>query len=183
MVHGLRPVTWAVRWRGNDAALIPAIQQIMRDVAPALPVTRFTTMDTLIGDSIRLQRTLMMVLGLFAAVALMLAAVGIYSVVAYGVALRRREIGIRMALGATVARVLRGFSNEGLATAVVGAALGLAIAAGLSRFLTAFVFGVSPLDPSTYAAAAVVLLAIAGLASVIPSARAARVSPVDALRE
>jgi putative ABC transport system permease protein len=139
-------------------------------------------MEGLIGDSIQLQRTLMMVLGLFAAVALTLAAVGLYGVVAYGVAVRTREIGIRMALGATVTRVLRGFFTEGLATAVVGATLGLAIAAGLSRFLTAFVVGISPLDPSTYAAAAVVLLAIAGLASFIPSARAARVSPVDALR-
>jgi predicted permease len=182
MVHGFRPVSWAVRSRGDDAALIPSIQQIMREVAPALPITRFTTMNALIEDSIQLQRTLMMVLGLFAAVALTLAAVGVYGVVAYGVALRRREIGIRMALGASVARVLRGFFNEGLATGIVGAALGLAIAAGLSRFLTAFVFGISPLDPSTYGAAAVVLLAIAGLASFIPSARAARVSPVAALR-
>jgi predicted permease len=181
-VHSFAPVTWAARVRQHDAALIHAIQDVMREVVPQLPIIRFTTMDDLIADSVQLQRTLLVVLGLFSTVTLLLAAVGIFGVVAYGVASRRHEIGVRLALGAPRARVLGGFVGEGVASAAAGALAGLAIAAALSRFLTGFVFGISPLDPATYLVAGMALVALAAAASAIPSTRAARVSPADALR-
>jgi ABC-type antimicrobial peptide transport system permease subunit len=181
-VHSFAPVTWAVRVRQHDAALVSSIQDVMREVAPQLPIIRFTTVDGLIADSVQLQRTLLVVLGLFSTVTLLLAAVGVFGVVAYGVASRRHEIGVRLALGAPRARLLGGFLGEGVATAGGGALAGLTIAAALSRFLTGFVFGISLLDPATYLMAGIALVALAAAASAIPSVRAARVSPADALR-
>jgi putative ABC transport system permease protein len=182
IVHGFVPVHWALKVRGNLAAVAVAIQAAMRDAAPQLPVIQVTTMESIIADAVALQRTLLLVLGLFAAVTLSLAMIGIYGVVAYSVAMRRHEIGVRLALGATMGRVLRGFVREGMATALVGATVGLSVAAALSGVLTGFVIGISPLDPSTYLTAVMLVVGLAALVSLIPSARAATVSAADALR-
>ncbi len=124
MVHGFVAVHWAVRSRRDVTSLAPLIQEAMRDAAPHLPVIEITTMESMIADAVALQRTLLVVLGLFAAVTMTLATIGIYGVVAYSVAIRRHEIGVRLALGATLARVLRSFVREGMTTALVGALSG-----------------------------------------------------------
>ena len=182
MVHRIAPVSWAVRIREDEATIIPALQQAIRDAAPQLPVIRFTNMATLIADSLALQRMLLTLVGIFSIVTLILAAVGIYGVVAYTVAQRRHEIGIRFALGATVARVLWGFAGEGFATGLVGCLSGLALAAFLSRFIATLFFGTSVLDFETYLIAGGVLLSVTALSSLIPSLRAGRVDPAEALR-
>ena len=114
--------------------------------------------------------------------ALVLGIVGIYGVIAYAVSQRTREIGIRTALGAQPAVLLRTFVRQGLVLAGVGAALGLAAAAGLTRLMSSLLFGVTPLDPLTYAAVSALLIGAAALASYLPARRATRVNPVIALR-
>jgi putative ABC transport system permease protein len=122
-------------------------------------------------------------IAIFAAVALLLAAVGIYGVMAYLVAQRTREIGIRMALGASAPTVMRMVVGRGLALTLAATLIGIAGAAALSRTLATLLFGVAPLDPATFVAAAAVLGGVALLASYLPARRAARVDPVVALAE
>jgi putative ABC transport system permease protein len=113
----------------------------------------------------------------------LLAAFGLYGVVAYLVTQRTHEVGVRMALGAATGDVVRIILGRGLALALVGGVLGLSLAAGLSRFLAGFLFGVSPLDPVVFALMPLAMLAVAALASFVPARRAARVDPVVALRQ
>jgi ABC-type antimicrobial peptide transport system permease subunit len=128
------------------------------------------------------ERFVMLLLAAFGAVALALAAVGTYGVMAVTVHQRTREIGIRMALGASARDVLRQVTREGMVMVVAGFLLGLAAAVGLSRWLTSLLFEVSPADPSTYAVVAAVLLAAGLVASLLPARRAARIDPMTTLR-
>jgi putative ABC transport system permease protein len=121
-------------------------------------------------------------LAAFAAAALLLAALGIYGVVSYAVSRREREIGVRMALGAQAADVLRMVLREGLRLSLIGVGCGIAAALLLARLLHAFLYGVSPTDPLTYALVAILLALVAALASLLPARRATRVDPVVALR-
>ena len=139
-------------------------------------------MDTVIARDLDLPRFIATLVGTFAVIAIALAAVGLYGVVAYSVTLRTREVGIRMALGATAGRVLRAFLREGLALGIVGATLGTAGAIALTQVLDALLFGVTPLDRMTFATVGAILIAIVALASLVPAMRAARVNPVHALR-
>jgi putative ABC transport system permease protein len=125
----------------------------------------------------------MLLLAIFAAVAAILAAVGIYGVMSYAVSRRAREIGVRMALGAAAPDVLRLVVGEGMSVAIGGAAAGLAAALVLTRLMRSLLYGVGPTDPVTYAAVAVLLLAIALSASYFPARRAARIDPIAALRQ
>ena len=125
----------------------------------------------------------LVMLAIAGGMALMLAAIGIYGVLAYTVAQRKSEVAIRMALGAQPGAVKRMFVQEGLALTAMGVTVGLAAAAGVSRFLAALLFHVKPLDPATYAATAMILVAAAAMASYLPAQRAAKVDPVETQRE
>jgi putative ABC transport system permease protein len=155
-----------------------AVQAFDRD----LPVTRVTTMEQLMSRSIARQRLSTVILALFAGVALLVAAVGLYGVVAYNVTARTREIGVRMALGARRAHVLRLFIVQGLTMAAAGILLGLVAALSLSRALESLLFGVEPTDIATLTAVAGVLLSVAALACYVPARRASRTDPLVALR-
>jgi putative ABC transport system permease protein len=135
-----------------------------------------------LADSVTLPRFRSLLMAVFAASALLLAAIGIYGVIAYSVAQRTQEIGVRMALGATSAGVVRMILGQGVRLAVVGIGLGLGGAAGLTRFLKRMLFGVAPSDLITFAGAALLIGVVAIVACTVPAFRAARVDPVTALR-
>jgi putative ABC transport system permease protein len=139
-------------------------------------------MERIMADRLAPRRLNMVVLGLFTVLALTLAAVGVYGVLAYSVERRTQEIGIRMALGAERADVVRLVARETLLLAAIGTAVGLAAAAALARLASGLLFGVTAMDPATYLGAAGCLIAIAALASYVPARRAARLDPVSALR-
>ncbi len=178
----LGSMTLIVRTAGDPLALAPALQKriwsIDRDLAP------FDVMSLEQGLSLALaqRRFTMLLLGVFAATALALAAVGLYGVIAYWVSRRTQELGVRMALGASRGEVLRLVVGQGLRLSVVGAALGAAAAFPLARFLKTELFGVSVTDPATFAVVPLVLIAVAAAACYIPARRATRVEPMAALR-
>jgi predicted permease len=161
------------------SAVTSAIHQVDRDQ----PVTNVETMEDVVDASIFQQRFSMLLLGAFAGLAMLLAAVGIYSVLAYGVRRRVREIGIRMALGAQMGDVLRMVIYDGLRPTLIGLAIGLAGALALGRVVSSMMFGVKATDPATFVAVSGMLAAVALGACVIPAWRAARVDPMTALRE
>jgi putative ABC transport system permease protein len=181
MVHRFLPISWAVRTR-RAVDVVPAVQEAVRSAEPRLPFIRFETMEQVIARDLELQRFLMILLGVFAAVSLTLAAVGMYGLVAYTVTQRTREVGIRMAHGATRTRVLRTFLTEGLSLVTAGVAIGLAGAALASRLLTSLVFGIDPLDPLTFVVVSALLTLVAGTATLMPALQASRTDPMQALR-
>jgi putative ABC transport system permease protein len=146
------------------------------------PVADIDTMDHIVSEAIARQRFSMLLLGIFAVLALVLAAVGIYGVMSYSVAQRTHEIGIRMALGARRTDVLRMTVKQGLRLVSVGMLLGLAAAVLLTRVLASLLFGISATDPITFIGISLVLLAVAILASYVPALRATKVDPIVALR-
>jgi putative ABC transport system permease protein len=158
------------------------ISKIVAEVDPEEPVAHIDAMNDVRARSIAEQRFLMALMGVFAALALVLAGVGIYGVLSYQMSRRTREIGIRMALGATPRRVIGLILREVLLVVFAGVAIGLAAAFGLTRFLASQLFGVQPADPLTFAAVAVVLTGVALLACYVPARRAMRVDPMVALR-
>jgi putative ABC transport system permease protein len=171
-----------LRTDGDPAALASAARAAIRDVDPALAVFAVEPLVDTVARSVGERRFTMLLLGLFAAIALALAAIGVHGVLSYGVAQRTREIGIRMALGARPARVLRLVVGEGVLLATAGIAVGLAGALALTRLLANLLFGVTPTDPATLAAAVLLLASIAAVASYLPARRALRVDPAVALR-
>jgi putative ABC transport system permease protein len=140
-------------------------------------------MEDLITNSISQRRFNMLLFAAFAGLAVLLAAVGIYSVLAYAVRRRVREIGIRMALGAQVTDVLRLVVTEGMTPTLIGVAIGLAGALALSRVLATLIYGIHSTDPLTIASVSLLLVSIALIASLIPAYRASRIEPIKALRE
>jgi len=158
------------------------IRGIITSVDPEEPVSRIESMSEILDNSIALQRFLMTLMAIFASLALILASVGIYGVLSYQVARRTREIGIRMALGARPADVLRLVLREGMLLVFAGLAVGLIAAFGLSRFLAGVLFGVKPADPLTFTLVALVLIAVSLFACYVPARRATRVDPLVALR-
>jgi putative ABC transport system permease protein len=168
------------RSRGNELA--GDVKKAIAGIDPDLPVTGVMTMEDVMSDSMGDYRLYMQMLAVFAGVAALLAAIGIYGVMSYFVSQRTREIGIRVALGAGRGDVLRLVAKLGLKLALLGVAAGLALAFGLTRFIAAFLYGVKPTDPVTYSIVAVALVAVAMLASYVPARRALRVDPIIALR-
>jgi putative ABC transport system permease protein len=165
------------------AALSQTLDGIVREADRAVPVVRLRDMDAVFADSIRQPRLLAQLLGGFAGLALLLAAIGTYGVLSYMVTERRREIGIRMALGAERGSVLGAVLKQGLVLAGIGVAVGLAGAFGLTRLVTSLLFGVEPSDPITIAAVVATIGVVAAAASVVPAWRASRVDPIVVLRD
>lgn len=178
-----RAMTLAVRASGNPRSLIAPIEQAVRRMDPGLPLTQVATMESVLASATREQRFTTGLMGTFAVLALVLAAVGIFGVISYAVSRRTREIGIRMALGANVVDVRTLVLRQGMAPAVAGIAIGLAAALGLTRFLRSLLYGVAPLDAPTFIAMPAVLLLVAAASVMLPAVRASRVHPVEALRE
>jgi predicted permease len=174
---------WIVRASGPGAgALEPGMREAIRALDPTLAFIGFESMTTVIRRDLDMQRLLTILLGAFATSAMLLAAVGLYGLIAYAAVRRRKEVGIRMALGATAARVVQSFVGEGVTLATIGLVLGLAGAAALTRLLSSRLFGVTPLDVTTFAIAGVTLVVVAAGASLIPASNAARTDPMQTLR-
>lgn len=171
-----------VRSATDPASLVPAIRAAVAAVDKDQPISGVETMKQLVSDSVSTRRLTLVLLGLFSGLALVLAAIGIYGVMAYSVAQRTHEIGIRMAVGAQQKDVLGLVLGEGARLTLWGVGFGVAAALGLTRLLSSLLFAVSASDPLTYAAVAVVLVVVALLASYIPARRALRVDPIVALR-
>jgi putative ABC transport system permease protein len=171
-----------VRADRNPERLASALRQHVQAVDPDLPVFGERTMEDLVAASLARRRFAMQVVGLFAVVALLLAAIGIYGVMAYSVNQRTREIGIRLALGAKTGDIVRWVLKQGMVLTLTGVGVGLVGAVALTRFLRSLLFDVAPTDPITYLGLAVLLAAVALLACYIPARRATRVDPMVALR-
>ena len=177
-----RDLEIAVRGTGDAAALAPALRREVAALDPTIPVFGVQPLATALRQQTATGRFASLLLGLFSGVALVLAAIGIYGVLAFLVGLSRREIAIRMALGATSTRVMLATVGRGVGLAVAGLALGLLLAASSTDVLAAQLFRVAPTDPVTFAAVSAVLLLVAVLAAWIPASRATRVDPQVALR-
>jgi putative ABC transport system permease protein len=171
-----------LRTGADPLALITAIRREVHALDPNQPVYNVTTMEETLGRSLATQRLSTMLLMMFACVALVLAAVGIYGVMSYVVTQRRHEIGIRMALGAQRADVLRLILRQGMWLTACGVALGLTASFALSRLMASLLFGVSPTDPLTFLLVAVTLAVVTLAACLVPARRAIKVDPMTALR-
>jgi predicted permease len=175
-------VRFAVRTAGDPRALVPAVREVVRRIDPDQVIDGISTMEDEIGLATAEPRTRVLLLAAFAAVALWLAALGLYGVLASDVAQRRHEIGVRLALGAARSRVLGAILWKGTAVALCGLVLGLAGSVALGRWLGSLLFGVEPLDPPVLVGVSVLILAVAAAASYLPAYRAAAVDPSVALR-
>jgi putative ABC transport system permease protein len=163
-------------------SLAGSVRQAVWEVDKDQPVSSVATMEEVLSDSIARQRFSMLLLAIFAGVALVLAAVGIYGVMSCSVAQRTHEIGIRMALGAQTGAVLKLAVGYGLKLVIPGLVIGLVIAFALTRVMTSLLFGVTPTDPATFTLISLILLVVALVASYIPARRATKVDPIIALR-
>ena len=175
-------MTLVARTTVPPMSIAKAATAAVHEVDPAQPVNDVRAMTAVLDASLTAQRFSAMLLGVFAAVALVLSAVGIYSVLSYIVGGRRQEIGIRTALGATTADVLRSVLVEGMTPAIVGIGVGILAAIGSARLLSTMVWGISASDPATLFTIAVGLALISLLASFVPAYRASRVDPAQVLR-
>ena len=171
-----------VRTASDPLTVAAAITNVAHKADPNAAITRMTTMDGLISDSVSPRRFSAVLVGIFAALALLLAAIGIYGVMSYTVSQRRQEIGLRMALGAQLTNVRGLILGQTLKLTLIGVGLGLAGAFALARFLASLLFGVGTYDPVTFLGVALVLVGVALAASYIPARRAMRVDPMVALR-
>ena len=171
-----------IRTAADPGALAEAVRREVRAVDPDLPVYAVRTMDEVMAKAVSQRRFSMVLLGVFASIALALSAVGIYGVMAYSVSQRTHEIGVRMALGAQPGDVLRMVIAQGLILIFSGMAAGLAGAFIVTRFLSGLLFNVSPRDPVTFIGITLLLAAVALLACYVPARRATKVDPMIALR-
>ena len=178
----MQDITVVLRAGADPLALASAARRAVQAVDPDLPVFAVATMDQLVYRSASAPRFNTALLGIFAALALVLAAVGIYGVMSYAVAQRTHEIGVRVALGAEASDILRQVVRQGMLPAVIGIATGIAGAWGTTRFLSSLLFGVRPTDPTTFTLVPVLLAAVGVLACLLPARRATKVDPVVSLR-
>lgn len=178
--------TWELhlllRTRGEPTSLVGAVRRAVREIDPTLPLHSVTTMQEVVDGSLARDRLLLVLLGSFGGVALVLAAVGVYGVVSYSTSRRTREIGVRMALGARGGEVVRMVLGRGMLPVAAGLALGVGGALLVTRTLSTLLYGVSPLDPATFAAVPVLLGAVGAVACLVPARRATRIDPTRALR-
>jgi putative ABC transport system permease protein len=179
---GLPEMALLVRTAMDPSALAPAIRGIVATLDPTVPVSDIRSLTRVKGASIATDRFRAIVLATFALVALALAAIGVYGVISYGVVQRSQEIGIRMALGARRAEIIRLVVGEGMLTVAVGIVLGVLAAAGLARFLASLLYAVQPDDPAIFVAISCLIAAVALAACVLPARRAMQVDPAGTLR-
>jgi putative ABC transport system permease protein len=178
-----RSMEYVVTTGRDPLTIVPAMRAVLRDMDPSLPIVQLRTVDRAMAETIATSRFIMLLLAGFAGVAVTLAAIGIYGVLAYLVGQRTREIGIRLALGAVGRDVLALVLADSMKSVVAGVLLGIAGALALTRLLEAQLHGISPTDPATFVAVTVLLLAIALLASAVPARRASNVEPMVTLRD
>ena len=176
------PMTLVVRSTSDPEAMVSAVTNAVREVDSTIPVIDVQTMQDLVSTSLSSERFSLLLLGAFALLALILAAIGIYSVLSYSVRRRVQEIGIRLALGASLSDVLRMVIFEGLRPTLLGVFIGIAGAFALARVMSNLIYGVKPTDPLTFISVAFLLGIVALVASIIPAYRAAKVDPLVALR-
>jgi putative ABC transport system permease protein len=172
----------AIRTKADPASMTNLVREAVRSVDPDLPLGKLATLSTLVDGAMTQPRFSMLLLGAFGALAVTLAAIGMYGVIAYSVAQRTREIGIRMALGAQRGTVFGMVLGQGARLAGLGIAIGILTALGVTRLMASFLYGVQPTDPLTFAAVALLLAGIVLLACYLPARRATRVDPIIALR-
>jgi putative ABC transport system permease protein len=175
-------MTFVIRTFGPPSALAPAVRQAVHSLDSTQPLSRVMPLEDYVALSVQGRRFALILIGAFAAIALLLSVVGIYGVTAYSVAQRTREIGIRMALGAQRRAVMGLVLHQGMVLIVAGVLLGIVASIGLTRFLGSLLFEVTPTDPATFALVVALLIAVAALACWIPARRATRVDPMVALR-
>ncbi len=175
-------MTLVVRSSSDTASLGNTMRNEVWEVDKDLPVPDIRTMDQLLSGSVSRRRFNTLLLGIFASVALVLSAVGIYGVMSYSVTQRTHEFGIRMALGAQQSDVLKLVVGQGMTLLLIGVAIGLAAALGLTRVLTSLLFGVGATDPATFVIISVLLTGVALTACFVPARRAMKVDPMTALR-
>jgi putative ABC transport system permease protein len=171
-----------LRTRNAPLSYVADARTILHQLDPDLPITQIRSMREVVSSSVKDWRFHATLLGIFAALALIIAAIGVYGVISYSMAQRTHEIGIRMALGAQRSDVMRLVLKQGAQLALGGIIAGVLVAFGLTRLLASMLYGVRPTDPATFAGVAILLLLVALLACYIPARRAMRVDPMIALR-
>jgi predicted permease len=176
------PATLVVRSAQNPVTLSPAIRKEIRNLNPRLPIPAIRTMREIVSESVAQRKFQLLLTGLFAVIALLLAAVGVFGMVSYAIACRTREIGLRVALGATQESVLRWIVLSGMRPVLVGIAAGVCGAMAAASLVRGVLYGVTPFDPVSTGAVIVLLLVCSGLACYLPARRAARLDPMTALR-
>jgi predicted permease len=183
------PTTWAVpdnlvvRSSGRPEDLVESVRRIIARIDPDQPVSAIRTMEDILDLDVADRQQQMVLLGAFAGLALLLASIGLYGVLSYAVTQRRRELGLRIALGASTASVMRMVVRRGLSLTGVGLAIGVALAWAATRAMRNLLYGVAAADPQTFVAVVALLATIALAACYLPARRAARVDPIAALRE
>jgi putative ABC transport system permease protein len=175
-------LSFAIRTRGQAGSAAPAVEQIVRSVDPNVGMESILPLDRLVANSVARERFYSVMVGMLAGIAAFLAAIGVYGVLAYNVIQRRREIGIRRALGARPGQVVQLILSQGAMLIVVGLVAGTAGAAATTQWLRSMLFGVTPLDPATFVAVAILFGSIALFASYLPARRAAGVDPITVLK-
>jgi putative ABC transport system permease protein len=183
LVSGLLPISWLIRTKTDPLAAVSPVRHEFEAMDGQLTPSKILTLEAVIKDSTTRENFNMLMLSVFAAVALLLAAVGIYGLMSYAVEQRTQEIGIRMALGAGRAAMMKMILGQGMRLVLAGVVLGLSAAFGLTRLLAGLLFGVKAADPLAFAAVALILTAVALLAAFVPAQRATRVDPILALRQ
>ena len=179
----LRSASYLIRSERTGAdGFVRELEQAVWSVNPNLPLASVRTLEEIYAASMARTSFTLVMLGIAGGMALLLGVAGIYGVISYAVSQRRREIGIRIALGAEPRAVTRLFVGHGLILAAIGVAIGLAGAIGVARLMTSLLFDVSPVDPVTYVLVSLTLFAATGLACYVPAVRASRVDPIGALR-
>jgi putative ABC transport system permease protein len=181
-IHGWFSTAWIVRQTHDGAVTEAALRRVMNEIDPQLAVSAVRSVADVRGQTLSRPRILMLLVGALGGLALFLAAIGIHALIASGVAERTRELGIRMALGATVGRTIRDAAMPGILTAIAGLAIGCAIAYGASGLMRSLLWGVRENDPMTFIAVVAALLTVAVTASILPALRVRKVDPVSLLR-
>jgi len=183
MVHTWFSPSWFVRLGGPQEGIVAEMQRAVQSVDPLLPFAKFRTFDQVRAQALATQRAQALLLGALAGLALLLAAVGLYGLVANSVAERTRELGIRMALGSTSSRAVAVAAVPGIALALIGVGIGLAAARATATIRRHLVWGVSTGDPLTFLLAATVVLLVAVVATLVPTLRIVRLNPIKSLRQ
>jgi ABC-type antimicrobial peptide transport system permease subunit len=174
---------WIVRTHSDDPSLPKALQQALFSVDPRLPFSSFKTMSTVRGTAMEQQFYHATIFSVLAGLAILLAAIGLYGLIAQSVEQRRREMGIRLALGSTMQGIIRTAVAPGLLLSAAGVACGTLIALLATKLLKSLIWGVAPNDPATFIVVACVLMLIAALASLLPALRLIRIDPAQTLRD